>query len=198
MERAGGLFAARGSHHRHSEPYNAFGSRRGLELASRSTRPEAHDRVIAEGTEMSGAHYSDRSGISLPPSSVHERRRICRYSVVLPDALLGWWKDGHFVNTPVRLVDLSMGGCMIELPRLPSQSKGENIWLCPSALAKAEWTEGVIIALKKPLLRNCLVRIKFVAPFPYAAFKTLVYGKENLGPVAPTDTPEHERNDFWR
>jgi hypothetical protein len=144
---------------------------------------------------MSRTHHK---GVGHPAKNASERRGACRYSVLAPDAWLGWWEAGSFVNTPVRIVDLSSGGCMVELSELPRRSQEEHVWFLPAVQSPAEWTEGVVVALRNPSRRKCLVAISFVTPFAYAAFKNLVYGIENLSRVSSTETLEHERNDFWR
>jgi hypothetical protein len=74
----------------------------------------------------------------------------------------------------------------------------QSVWLRALGVSSSDWTEGMIVSVRKPWLRNCRVRIQFLAPFPYESFKTLVYGTDYLRDIADTGTPEHEKDHLWK
>jgi len=131
-----------------------------------------------------------------PPSD--DRRRIIRHSVVLPDALLGWWEQENYTTISVQLVNLSISGCMVESRQLVGRAERQPVWMRALAVEPAEWTEAVVVRVKKPLFRRCQVRLRFLAPFPFESFKMLVYGPDQGGVSETEETPEHERDKFWR
>jgi hypothetical protein len=133
-----------------------------------------------------------------PGSETGDRRRVCRYRVVLEDALLGWWQDSCFTNVPARLINLSLQGCLVELQRLPDLSPRQSVWVHPHKESQVGWFEGRIISVRKPLLRQCKVRILFLAPLGYEPFKKLVYGPEYLSDGCPRVAPAHEQDHFWK
>lgn len=142
-------------------------------------------------------YYSVRSG-DRPPSSRNDRRRACRYRAGLPDGALGWWEGPRFVEAPCRIIDISLIGCMVELRRLPSLAERQPVWFRAVGVSPGDWTEGIVVALRKPLFRQGQVRIKFLADLPYDAFKPLAFGTEHLREVAGPGAPDHEKDHFWR
>jgi hypothetical protein len=133
-----------------------------------------------------------------PVTSDSDRRRICRYPVVTPDALLGWREEPNFKNTPARLVNLSLNGCMVELLQRPGVTAQQSVWVYPHEISGAGWTEGRIVEVSKPLFGKCRVRIAFLAPLAYEPFKRLIYGLDQPGELPEEELPEHERDHFWR
>jgi hypothetical protein len=150
------------------------------------------------GAEMGLPEYRSASSLAPSRSKGSDRRRACRNPVVLPEASLGWWQDSTFMSTAGRIVDLSLYGCLVESWRFPPERERQPVWVCPLDVSPRDWAEGVVISARKPLLRKCQLRIRFVAPFPYESFKTLVYGPGHLLEVARDETPEHERDEFWK
>ena len=136
--------------------------------------------------------------MSNPGPRTGDRRRVCRYPVVFQDASLGWWLKSAFTNTPVRLVDLSLQGCLIELQRPPDLSEQQRVWVHAHSATVAEWTEGRIVSIKKSWAGKCRLGISFLAPLPYEPFKELVYGRELFEETPQHDSPEHERDHFWK
>jgi hypothetical protein len=133
-----------------------------------------------------------------PLSSRRDRRQACRNAVILPDASLGWWEDSRFVSTPGRIIDISLYGCKVETHRAPGRRDHESVWLCPLGVSPHEWAEGLIISSLKPLFQRCQLGLKFVAPFPYESFKTLVCGPGRSQENVREDSPEHEQDHLWR
>jgi hypothetical protein len=127
-----------------------------------------------------------------------DRRRVCRYPVIFQDASLGWRLESEFMNTTVKLVDLSLNGCLIESPRRSDLSEKQSVWVHAHSATVAEWTEGRIVSIKKTWSGKCRVGIAFLAPIAFGPFKKLVYGREHCDEPAPQDLPEHERDHFWK
>jgi hypothetical protein len=100
------------------------------------------------------------------------------------------------VNTPCRIIDMSIAGCMVEARRLPTGMERRSVWVRPAGVTTGESSEGIIISVRKPFFRNCRVGIAFLAPFPYEAFKALVYGPDQE--IADRELPEHEKDWFWK
>jgi PilZ domain len=93
----------------------------------------------------------------------------------------------EFKSTPVRLVDLSLNGCLIELARAPHLSAQQSIWLHAHSLAVAGWAEGRIVSIKKTWAGKCRLGIAFLAPMAYEPFKKLIYGREHFRKSPPDD-----------
>ena len=127
-----------------------------------------------------------------------DRRRVCRYSAVLQKAFLGWWHESSFTNVPGRLVDLSVSGCRLELDRLPPLAPAQAVWVHLHKESQIEWIEGQIIAIRKPLLRKCEVRVSFVETLSYEPFKKVIYGPGYLQDHVKKPAPEHEWDQFWK
>jgi hypothetical protein len=147
---------------------------------------------------MSGARHTIGTGLDHAVSGDADKRKVCRYRVIVEDALLGWWEEPAFVKTPARLINLSSTGCLIELPRTPRREKGQPAWICPLGLSQAQWIEGVVVSIRKPLLKNCRMGIAFRVHVTFESFKTLIYGSGHLYDEAPEHAPEHERDHFWK
>ena len=102
------------------------------------------------------------------------------------------------MSTPVRLVNLSLNGCLIELHRRTVLIKQQAVWVHAHSVTVAEWTEGRIVSIKKTWAGKCLVGIAFLGTFPYDPFKKLIYGREICEDSLQQDSPEHERDNFWK
>jgi hypothetical protein len=142
-------------------------------------------------------HYGARD-VASPLSSGNDRRRACRYLVALPDGSLRWWQDSRFVDTPCRMIDISLVGCMVESRSFPRRMKQRSVWFRPLGDPPVDWTEGVIVAARKPWFRKWRIRISFLAPFPYESFRSLVFGPAHLRENADRESPEHEKDHYWR
>jgi hypothetical protein len=136
--------------------------------------------------------------VSNPGTEAGDRRRVCRYPVIFQDASLGWWLESEFMSTPVRLVNLSLSGCLIESHRRTTLNKQQSVWMHAHSGTAAEWTEGRIVSIKKTWAGKCLVGIAFLGSFPYEPFKKLIYGREICEDTSQKDSPEHERDHFWK
>jgi hypothetical protein len=91
-----------------------------------------------------------------------------------------------------------LNGCLIELPGRPDLSEQQTVWVHAHSLSVAEWTEGRIASIKKAWSGKCRVGIAFRTPLSYEPFKKLVYGREKFDERPPEDSPEHERDYFWK
>jgi hypothetical protein len=147
---------------------------------------------------MSVPRYYRVKGVGSPLSGGKDRRRACRYVVTFPDGSLGWWEDSCFVDMPCRIIDMSLVGCMVESRSLPKGMQQQSVWFRTLGVSPSAWTEGIIVAVRKPLFRKCQIRIRFRAPFPYESFRTLVFGPDRLCENANREFAEHEKDHFWR
>jgi hypothetical protein len=146
---------------------------------------------------MGFIHNWNRHSRGHVPGS-NDRRRSCRYTVLFEGALLAWWDGPSFVEVPARFLDLSLQGCMLELPRAPARTARQAAWVRSSAAASDEWAEGVVLSVRKPLMKRCRVRVAFREPLPYQAFKKLVCGNEDLHPMIRDDVAQHEQDHYWK
>jgi hypothetical protein len=142
-------------------------------------------------------NYSATRAVSRLSRS-NDRRRACRYLVALPESSLGWWEESSFVDTPCRTIDISLIGCMVESRPLPRRMARQSVWFRTLGVSPSDWTEGIIVAIRKPLFRKWQIRISFLAPFPYESFRSLVFGPDQLGETARRESLEHETDHFWK
>jgi hypothetical protein len=131
-------------------------------------------------------------------STAGDRRRVCRYSPVLRDLLLGWRDDSSFVQLPAYFVDLSMGGCLVEMKRRPPLKTGQAVWIQLENASLPQWIEGRVVAVRKPFLSRCKVSISFLGSFDFETFKSIVYGPDHVRDVSRPGAPDHEREGFWK
>jgi hypothetical protein len=102
------------------------------------------------------------------------------------------------VETPCRIVDLSLAGCLVEARPAPRLKEQQKLWFRPQGVSPCDWTEGTVVAIRKPLFKWCQVRIRFLTDLPYASFKPLVFGAECPPETATPEAPEHEKDHLWR
>ena len=141
-------------------------------------------------------NWNRNSRGNIPGSN--DRRRSCRYAVFCKDALLGWWEGPSFVEVPARFLDLSQHGCMLELPRAPARTARQSAWIRSVAAASDDWAEGVVLSVRKSLIKRCRVRIAFRNPLSYQSFKKLVCGNEDLRSTIGHDVALHEQDHYWK
>jgi hypothetical protein len=146
---------------------------------------------------MGFIHNWNRNSRGKTPGS-NDRRRTCRYTVFFEDALLGWWDGPNFVEVPARFLDLSLQGCMLELPRAPARTARQDAWVRSLATAADEWAKGVVLSVRKPLMKRCRVSVAFCDPFPYQSFKKLVCGNEDLRATIRDVVALHEQDHYWK
>jgi hypothetical protein len=141
---------------------------------------------------------SMRGRADRPPPGPFDRRRSCRYRVLLGDVLLGWWEGSTFVKVPAHMLDLSLQGCMLEMRRAPARTARQPVWVRSLVASSQEWTEGVVLAVRKPLIKRCRIRIAFRDSFPYQTFKKLVYGAEDFHGSSRHEPAPHEQDHYWK
>ena len=146
---------------------------------------------------MSLKRTSKHPKVHLPPSGSSDRRRVCRYPVVLDEAWLGWWQGQAYESTPARIIDLSLHGARLTVDRFPPS--GQRVWFCPpGVLAREDWIEVKLVGMKKQLFGGRGVRVAFLKHFPYEIFKKLVYGPDVYVPVEPPVwLPEESAERNW-
>jgi hypothetical protein len=87
---------------------------------------------------------------------------------------------------------------MVESRAVPKLKEQQKVWLRPLGLSVGDWTEGTIVAIRKPMFRPCQIRIRFLADLPYDSFKPLVFGEKPPREPAVGESPEHERDHYWK
>jgi hypothetical protein len=147
---------------------------------------------------MSDPRYHNQTGGLWLLSGRNDRRRACRYVARLPECLSRWRDESDWIDTPCRIVDISVAGCLVESPRLQRLFERQAVWLRPVSLPMSDWTEGFITSVRSRLFRKCQIRITFLAALPYETFKALVYGTDELGTAEFSDSPDHEKDHFWK
>jgi hypothetical protein len=133
-----------------------------------------------------------------PPSANQDRRTVCRYSVVLSDAWVGWWQDEAFQTTPAKIIDISLRGAKLHVGAYPPQD--QMVWFCPPGVtAQEDWIEVKVVGMKKRLFGPRELRVAFRKVFPYEVFKSVVYGPDAFKAVqVPTWVPEEsDERDWW-
>ena len=90
-----------------------------------------------------------------------------------------------------------MTGCLVKSRRNPRLRPGERVWLKVLGQVSNPVIDGIVVSAVKPLLGNCAIRIRFLAPLSYQTFKMLVYGKEGVD-LNLRDRPQFENDQFWR
>jgi len=95
---------------------------------------------------------------------------------------LGWWQKTQFITTPVRLVDISVNGCLAESRCVPQLTARQPVWVHPCGMLQAEWTEGQVVRVRKRFLGRCQIRVIFPVPLAYDLFKRLVFVTNCLPP----------------
>jgi hypothetical protein len=177
---------------------NARGQPTGMPSNGRSYQPQMIvPAARRRGTNMGVARdpMGVRSGLAAPGSN--DRRRSIRYPVKCEDALLGWWDGLNFIHVPARFVNLSLEGCMLELDRVPARTVRESVWVRAREGSPDDWAEGVVLSVRKPLMRRCQVRVVFSYPFPHEAFLKVVYDSVHAEPTERAAVP-HELDHYWR
>ncbi len=107
----------------------------------------------------------------------HERRSATRYAANNPPAFLGWYEGDRYRSTPVKVIDLSMAGILVEVEVFPPR-KGE---VCLSLVGQkpSQWVE-VSVVRRSRLWQNLQLRrrlrLKFLGSCPYDFFKVAIDG----------------------
>jgi hypothetical protein len=138
------------------------------------------------------------SDVPVPPRGTQDRRVVCRYSVVLENAWLGWWEGQAFQSTPAKIIDISLRGARLNVSTFPP--KDQPLWFCPLGMtSQDEWIKVKLVNAKKRLFGPREVRVSFRKLFPYDVFKTVVYGPDSFAQVeAPAWVPEDaDERDWW-
>jgi hypothetical protein len=113
------------------------------------------------------------------------------------DVLLGWQENGRMVEALVSLRDVSLHGYLVKSAQRPLPKRSDCIWFKVPGVVSSNWVEGILIEAKKPFLSNCSIRIKFLEPLSYAAFKYLIYGPDPEW-VQRDEAFEQKMNQVWK
>jgi hypothetical protein len=112
------------------------------------------------------------------------------------DVVLGWEENGTMTEFPVVLINVSLHGCQAKSARSPKPKRSDSIWFKVPDFQDEHWVEGILIEAQKPFFGPCTIRVKFLEPLHYSAFKYLVYGPEP--PWVRSTQEEVEMDQLWR
>jgi hypothetical protein len=134
---------------------------------------------------------------AVPPPGTRDRRSVCRYSVVLDKAWIGWWEGQSFRYSGARIVDISLRGALLHIEKFPPN--GQPVWLCPPGVtSQEEWIEVKLIDARKKLFGPRVLRLAFRKVFPYEIFRNVVYGPDVFQTVPQEWLPEDAcERDWW-
>ena len=101
------------------------------------------------------------------PSSGHgegasgsDRRRAPRYKPRRSHVCLGWWDDGDFRLLGAQIVDISVGGALVESEETPP--RGQSVWLRREAALPSEGRKAVVLDARWHLLKmRYTIRFRF-------------------------------------
>jgi hypothetical protein len=100
-------------------------------------------------------------------------------------------------ESPASLQNVSLRGCLVKCAQRPLPKRSDPIWFKVPGVVSSDWVEGILIEAKKPFLSTCSIRIKFLEPLSYAAFKYLIYGPDPEW-VGRDETFEQKMDQLWR
>jgi hypothetical protein len=109
------------------------------------------------------------------PTSPHDRRRTCRYSVTKGQIFLGWWLEGEFKTITATLKDMSLGGASILITSAAPQT--DVVWISLYKSPPTEWVEASVVEVERAAKahifsrRSIQLRIKFYQNCSYDFFK---------------------------
>ena len=89
---------------------------------------------------------------------------------------LGWWQGQHFPTISARLRNLSVSGALVQLEEGAVGPAGVKAWICLADQSATHWVQVEVVGVCPELPETpCVVRLKFLDPFPYESFKTAVW-----------------------
>lgn len=98
-----------------------------------------------------------------------DRRQEPRYVPVMECAYLGWWEGESFRTEVGRLTNISAGGAALDVGDDPGI--GETVWLCVVGPSRTGWVAARLLGR-----HGRISRMVFAERFPYALFKSVVWG----------------------
>ncbi len=113
---------------------------------------------------------------SMAGLSQRERRVSPRYSVVDRVARLVWDQPGAFGDTTARLIDLSIGGALMEVSQLPPRN--QPIWICLRGMGVEHGTTATVVSHSRGWRGPYYVHLAFDQICPYEFFKRAVLGQD--------------------
>lgn len=106
-----------------------------------------------------------------------DRRVACRYPVAEGGAWLGWWGEGAFQSLPARLLNVSLGGSLLEADVLPADP-GQSVFLHLGTPSPEGWVVSDLVATRRRKRGGYEARLAFPGSCPYDFFKAAVFGRE--------------------
>lgn len=119
-----------------------------------------------------GSQFAPRFNRQAPS----ERRFLPRYPAVLQRAWIGWREEAALRAVPARLLDLSHGGCQVEILESPGVNRSALLWLDGHVLPRAFATR--IVDLRPAAIEGRYrARLLFPEGCPYALFMAVACGR---------------------
>ncbi len=125
-----------------------------------------------------------------------ERRAFCRYPVKLSAAQISWQKGSSSSTVNCVVLDVSLKGCRIEAAGISPPPLGSHV--CIKFAAGGQGLEGQFVAVQKPWFGAAKLGIRFDEQLSYDLFNEIVYGGGHFVETTGDNTPEHERDLFWK
>jgi hypothetical protein len=152
---------------------------------------------MVERAEMGFLNRDTSTQLSRRDDFYYDRRRVCRSRPVMRDMVLSWDKDQTIVQFPIWLENLSLHGCLVKSATRPALKPGEFLRVVVPGFEPVDGTEAILIESRKPVLRKCSIRIKFLLPLPYETFRFLVFGPEHHE-MEQRILLDYETDQFWK
>lgn len=130
-----------------------------------------------------GSQFAPRFSRQAPS----ERRFLPRYPAVLQRAWIRWRGEAGLRAIPARLLDLSHGGCQVELLESPGVNQPALLWLDGDLLPRA-FTARIVDLRPAPTEGRYRARLRFPDGCPYALFMAVACGRiqaDGDGPHLP-------------
>jgi hypothetical protein len=118
---------------------------------------------------------------------------------VIKDGLLSWEQGGVAFEKPVQIENVSLRGCLLRSYSGPGNQPGLKLLLRAPGIdvEDQDAIEAVLISDTKFFLGRHRIRVRFLRSLPFAAFKSLVNGKEKTVNRSD-DIPDYEQDGYWR
>jgi PilZ domain len=137
-------------------------------------RATGRDLAPGRGSFLGAFHVGEKA------DPVLERRTEPRHHHVECLAWIGWriWR-GFRMNDAV-LVDLSRGGARVFLDSTPP--RGRDLWLFLETPGQKAVVKARVLAVESTAAGQCIMRVEFRDPCPYALFEAAVCGLHSTDP----------------
>ena len=104
-----------------------------------------------------------------------DRRVAQRYPARFGGATITWFREGEREEVRGSLADISLGGALLIMDRLPPA--GAPVWMRLDAVSSQDWVEVSALDARRDVGGGHQVRVAFPAGCPYMVFRTVVWGR---------------------